>query len=124
MFRLDLTSDHANGGRQYGCVIGEAEHRQKVRHEVEWQDEIGKRAEQRHLHMQRRGAVEGAVIGGQQLFGERQMRRHTLELAPEVGAHAIAIPGKLLRRRKIRNRKLARLINGHWRSPTSSTSHH
>ena len=60
------------GGEHRG-IVGEAEHRQHVRNEIERQDEIGDRAEQRRLHMARRLPVERAVIGREQILGERQL---------------------------------------------------
>jgi len=41
--------------------------------------------------MARRLPVERAVIGGEQIFGERQMRDDALQLAPEAAAHAFTI---------------------------------
>ena len=50
----DMAGDHADGGGEHGGVIGEAEHRHHVGDEVERQDEIGDRAQQRDLDMARR----------------------------------------------------------------------
>src|SRR5438552_9232563 len=41
--------------------------------------------------MPRRLAVEGAVVGCEQILGERQFRHHLLELDPEPPAHAVAV---------------------------------
>src|SRR5437868_7924138 len=38
--------------------------------------------------MARGPAVERAIIGREQILGERQMRGHALQLAPEAPAHA------------------------------------
>jgi len=61
------------------------------------QDEIGERAHERCLHLHRRGVVEGAVIGGEQILGEGQPRRHSGGLAPEVAPHArlVAVAARL-----------------------------
>src|SRR5262249_1720612 len=39
------------------------------------------------LHLQRRRAIERAVVGGEEVFGERNPRRHLPELAPEAATH-------------------------------------
>ncbi|MGY4432034.1 hypothetical protein ACVWWO_004511 [Bradyrhizobium sp. F1.13.1] len=41
--------------------------------------------------MARRLPVEGAVIGGEQILRERQLRGDTLQLAPEAAPHALTI---------------------------------
>src|ERR1039457_4165784 len=51
---------------------------------------LGERADQRRLHRQRRVAIEGAVIGGEQIFGEGNGGGHAPQLAPE--AALIALP--------------------------------
>src|SRR6266702_6559548 len=48
--------------------------------------------------MARRLPIERAVIGGKQVFRERQMRGDTLQLAPEAAAHALAILGEPISR--------------------------
>ena len=58
---------------------------------VERQHEIGKRADQRGLHLQRRIAVERAVIGGEQVLGERQPRGDTSHLLPEAAPHRVLV---------------------------------
>ena len=55
------------------------------------QDEIGERAHERRLHLQRRRVVEGAVIGGEQILREGQPRRHPRGFAPEVAPHALLV---------------------------------
>jgi TRAP transporter TAXI family solute receptor len=91
MLLRDMACDHADGGRQHGGIVGKAEQRQHVRHEVERQDEIGHGAEQRRLHVTRRLLVERTVIGGEQVFGEGKLRHHLLELDPEAPPHAFAV---------------------------------
>ena len=91
MIRRDVACDQPDRGGEHGGIIGEAEHRQHVRNEIERQDEIGDRAEQRRLHMARRLLVERAIIGREQILGERQLRHHALELDPEAPAHAFAV---------------------------------
>jgi hypothetical protein len=53
------------------------------------------------LHMQRRVAIEGAVIGREQIIEERELRSDGVELAPEAQAvetlatgGAVAIEGE------------------------------
>ena len=91
VFRRDVAGDHADRGREYRGVVGEAEHRQHVRDEIERQDEIGDGAEQRRLHMARRLPVERAIIGREQILGEGQLCHHPLQLDPEAPAHAVAV---------------------------------
>ena len=86
-----LLGDQPDRGGEHRRIIGEAEHRHHVGDEIERQDEIGDRAEQRDLHMARRLLVEGAVIGREQILGERQFGRHPLQLDPETPAHALAV---------------------------------
>src|SRR3954464_5459304 len=91
MLIRDVAGNHADRGGEYGGVIGEAEDRHHVGNEIKRQDEIGDRPEQRRLDMARRLPVEGAVIGGEQILRERQLRGDTLQLAPEAAAHALTI---------------------------------
>src|SRR5204863_437129 len=101
-----VARDHADRGGEHGCIVGEAEHRQHVGHEVERQDEIGKRAQERDLDMPRRLAVERAIIGGEQIFGEGQLRHHLFELDPEPPAHAMK-PKASLKSSKTKVRSIA-----------------
>ena len=48
-------------------------------------------AQQCDLDMTRRIAIEGAVIGRQQILHERQRGRHLAKLRPECAAHALAV---------------------------------
>src|SRR3954453_8797889 len=98
MFVRDVAGNHADRGGEHGGVIGEAENRHHVGDEIERQDEIGNRAEQRGLDMARRLPVERAVIGREQILRERQMRGDTLQLAPEAAAHALTIFRELIGR--------------------------
>src|ERR1039457_7561236 len=52
---------------------------------------LGERADQRRLHRQRRVAIEGAVIGGEQIFGEGNGGGHAPQLATEAAAHCAAV---------------------------------
>ena len=100
VFGLDVARDHAERGGEHRGVVGEAQHRHHVRHEIERQDEIGQRAEQRRLHMAGRLPIERAVIGAEQFFGEWQAGCDALELGPEAPANALGIPGEVVRRLK------------------------
>ena len=91
MVRRDVGRDQPDRGGEHRGIIGEAEHRQHVRDEIERQDEIGDGAEQRRLDMARRLLVERAIIGRQQILGERQPGHHPLQLDPEAPAHAFAV---------------------------------
>ena len=96
MLRPQVASHHAQRGEQHGGIVGKAEQRQHVGHEVERQHEIGERADQRRPHLEWRGLVEGAVISGEQILGERQSRGHPRGLAPEVAAHPLFVTRILL----------------------------
>jgi hypothetical protein len=58
---------------------------------MERRNEIDDRRNQRRLHRQRGGAIEGAVIGRQQIFGERNLRGDAPQLAPEVAAQRAVV---------------------------------
>src|SRR5205807_8355581 len=49
MFRRDVGCDQPERGRQHRGIVGEAEHWQHVRNEIERQDEIGDGPKQRRL---------------------------------------------------------------------------
>ena len=70
VFRRDVACNHAERGRQYRGVVGEAEDRQHVRDEIERQDEISDGAKQRRLHVAWGLFVEGAIIRRKQIFGK------------------------------------------------------
>src|SRR5437899_6886426 len=53
--------------------------------------EIGERADERRFHLHGRGVVESAVIGGEQVLGERETSRQPLHLAPEFAAYALLV---------------------------------
>ena len=91
MHRADVAGDQLDCGRQHGGIVGEADHRQHVGNGVERQNEIGERADQRRLHRQRRLAVEGAVIGREQILGERNLRGDAPYLAPEIAAQRAVV---------------------------------
>src|SRR6185312_13637524 len=69
----DVTCDQANRGGENGGIIGKAEYGHHVRNEIERQDEIGERAEQRGLDVARGLFVERAVIGRKQVFREGKL---------------------------------------------------
>jgi hypothetical protein len=80
-----------NVAHQHGGIIGEAEQRHKVGQEIDRHDEVSERCQQRAAHAQRRVAVERAVIGGDRVFRERDLRGHGFHLGPELFAHARSI---------------------------------
>ncbi len=91
MLRHDVGRDQPDRGGEDGGIVGEAEHRQHVRNEIERQDEIGDSAQERRLHVARRLLVERAVIRRQQILGEGKLRHDPLEFDPEAPAHAFAV---------------------------------
>jgi hypothetical protein len=91
-----MARHHAQRGEQHGGIVGEAEERQHVGHEVEGHDEIGECADQGRSHLEWRCPIEGTVIGGEQVFGERQSRRHSRGLAPEIAPHPLLLGGDVL----------------------------
>src|SRR4029077_4163224 len=74
---------------QHRCVVGETDDRQHVGHRIERKYEIGQRSHECCLHLHRGCTVEGAVIGSEQILGERQPCRHPPGLAPELPPHAL-----------------------------------
>ena len=94
MFRRDVACDHPDCGGEHRGIIGEAEHRQHVRDEVERQDEIGDGPEQRRLHMARGLAVERAIIGREQILGEGEFCGDPFQFGPEAPAHAFVVLGQ------------------------------
>jgi hypothetical protein len=48
------------------------------------QDEVGERPDERCFHVARRQSVEGAIVGGDQIFREGQLRDQLPQLAPEA----------------------------------------
>ena len=98
MIIRDVVCNQPDRGGKHSRVIGETEHRQHVGNEIERQDEIGKRPEQRDLDMARRLFVECAVISGKQIFDEGQPRRNLLQLDPEAPTHAVAVPSQAVGR--------------------------
>ena len=97
MLRTQVASHHAQHRKQYGGIVGKAKKRQHVGHKVERQHEIGERADQRGLHLQRRVAIEGAIIGGEQILGERQAGTDTAYLAPEAAAYRLLVAREFAR---------------------------
>src|SRR5258705_1092473 len=102
---------------QHRRVIRIAKNRQDVGNEIDRQNEIGERAEERGFHLDRRGAVEGAVIGGEEIFGERQTSRDALGLAPEPAPHPRLVAGSLPRSALVKPFPGGGVIDRHVPSP-------
>ena len=100
MLRRDVARDQPDRGGKHRGIVGEAEHRQHVRNEIERQDEIGDGPEQRRLHMARGLPVEGAIIGREQILGERKFCNDPFQLDPEAPAHAFVVLGQPVGRLK------------------------
>ena len=84
MLRANVIRHQLDGCGEKRRIISEAQHRQKVRDGIDGQHEIGKRADQRCLNRRWRLAVEGTIVGGQQLLSEGNRRNDALQLAPEL----------------------------------------
>ena len=84
----DMAGHEAERGRQHRGVIGEAQRRDEVGNRVNRQHEICQRGEQGGAHRMRGLAVECAVIGGEEILGERNERGVAAELLPETAAQA------------------------------------
>src|SRR5438045_1548143 len=100
MLRRDMARDQADCGGEHGGIVGETEHRQHVRNEIERQDEVGDGAQKRALHVARRLLVERTVIGCEQVLGEGKLRYYPLEFDPEAPAHTFAVFGQPVGRLK------------------------
>ena len=75
-----------NDRRQHCGVVGEAEAGDDVGYGVHGHDEIGQRGEQHGAHPERSAAIHGAIIGGEEVSGERDAPRDAFELVPEFAA--------------------------------------
>ena len=79
-----MRGDELDGGGEHGGIIAIADDRQDVGNRVRRQHEVSKRANERRLHAQRGLAIERAIMGGEQIFRERQARREPPQLLPEA----------------------------------------
>jgi hypothetical protein len=80
---LEMAADRGQRRGEDRSVVGEADAHEQVRHGICRQDEVGDRSEQDGAHPRRRRAVHGAVVAGEQVLGERDLRHHAPELGPE-----------------------------------------
>src|ERR1043166_6337637 len=107
-----MRGNQTNGGREPRRVVGEADHRQHVGNGVERQHEIGERADERCLHLERRVAVEGAVVGGEQILDEGQAGAEALHLDPEAATDRVLVARGTVETHVVEGRGLFR----HWGS--------
>src|SRR5580704_14788524 len=103
MLRLDMRGHDLERAGKHGRVVGIADDGKRGRDQVVRHYEIDDRADEYDFYIKRGMAVEGAVMGGQQFFEERQIGRLVLDLAPEfaaqlglVGGDAARCPDKVL----------------------------
>src|SRR5207247_13086 len=94
MFGLEMRADHGNGGDKYRHVIGEADAQKKIRNGIDGQHEIGQRTQKNALHLERRGAVESAVIGCNRVLGKRNGGKDTGHLGPEARTYFLLVAGQ------------------------------
>ncbi len=78
--------DHGGEKRR---VIGEAEARDQIRHDVQRQDEIGKCCEQHAADPHRGRRIERAIIGGDKILDEGHAPGETLQLRPKIAANLV-----------------------------------
>ena len=99
MVGRDVRRYEFDRGRKHRGIVGVADHRQHVGNEVGGEHEIGERANERGLHMDRRLAIERAIMGGDQIFRERQPRRKPTQLLPEIAPQSGFVSGNTARQR-------------------------
>src|SRR5262249_11320434 len=70
MLRTDVGRDQIDRRRQQRRVIGKPQYGQHVGNGINRQYKISDRAYQRYLDRHRRVAIEGTIVGGEQIFSE------------------------------------------------------
>jgi hypothetical protein len=88
MVGADMGRNEPDRGGEHRCIIGEADDRQHVGDQVEWQDEIGERGDQNELDATGRVAIEGTEIGREQVFGKGQIGRKAPEFRAKLTSNA------------------------------------
>src|SRR5690606_35619363 len=78
-----MAADGRKSCRQHGNIVGKAYEHQHVRYAVERQDEIGERSEQNAAHLHRRAGIKRAIVGGDEVAGERNLPHGAFQNRPE-----------------------------------------
>ena len=87
------------GGGEHRGIVGVADHREIIGNDIGRQHEISERADEDGLHLERRLPIERAIMRGNQIFDERQLRREAPQLAPKSAPHFLLVGGETARQR-------------------------
>ena len=94
-----MRGDELDGGGEHRGIVRIADHWENIGNDIGRQHEVGERADEDGLYLERRLPIERAIIRGNQIFGERQLRREAPKLAPKSAPDLLLVGRETARQR-------------------------